>query len=1127
MKNKDTILIVDDMEINRVILRGVFEKNYNLLEAENGEQAMLLLEEYQCNIAAVLLDLVMPVKDGRQVLLEMGQKGLLSSVPVIVITAEGSVENEVQVFDLGASDIVMKPFEPHVVRRRVQNIVELNLRKLHQEELIDQQAAKLRESNAVMIDALSSIIEYRSVETGQHIKRIRMFTKVLLEDVARCYGVFGLNGRKIDMIVSASSMHDIGKIAIPDSILNKPGRLTPEEFEVMKSHAVKGCEMLEGLDRMSDREYLQYAYNICRYHHERWDGKGYPDGLKGDSIPVCAQVVGIADCYDALTTDRVYKKAISDDQAFNMILNGECGVFSPKLLESFKNVRAAFAELARQYADGSEGKKEIMKPSGPVLFQTEDPLDTLQMGQMKYFALLKYMDATVMEVDLTNRLFHVVYMSSVDFEGLKQGSCFSDAICSFAGAAVHPEDRELVMRIAGPDMEEFFANGMGRETRRCRVYSKTTRDYLWYEITLVRVDMNTPHHRSVLVIWQRDQKKLQEPAAVSVKDEFILNKLVSGVQRCLNDQWFTMVEVNEGFARLLGYSREEIQDLFQNHYIDLIYPPDREDMVYKSREQLQGGTLMELEYRVVAKGGRILWVLDKSQLIVGEDGREYLWCMLIDITQTKQAQEELRLTLERHKIIMEQSNDIIFEWDIEKDEVVYSSNWEKKFGYPPVRLNASVRIAQVSHIHPEDMAEFNKLVKQISEGEPYAEIEFRLANDKGRYLWCKIRAVAQFDRSGKPFKAVGILMDIDDQKRTSQVLIDKAERDELTGLYNKSTGRERIESYLEVRALKEQAAMIIVDVDNFKRINDSYGHMFGDVVLQEISALLRMLFRENDIVVRIGGDEFLVFLKDISSINALVGRVSGMVEAVHSLFKQKAIPCGLSCSAGVAVCPVDGDSFELLFQRSDIALYHAKSKGKNCFALFDRELMNKPFGQGNYQAAAATRIETEQAPEQSHSSLLDQAFRWLYESGDTVQAVNSILDMIGRQMAVSHVYILEESEDGEYITNTFEWCGEGSSPQIGQVFKINTLEDGEPYKTLFNENGVLYCYDISQLPKNVRRLLNDLGVKSLLQCVIRVNTECKGFIGVSDHAQRIWTKDQIGLLSCMAKLMETYLFGNL
>ena len=305
--NRDTLLIVDDMEVNRAILRSLFENEYNLLEAENGEQAYVLIQQYNLSLAAILLDMVMPVMDGYEVMSKMSEDGYMNNIPVIVITSEGSLENEVRAFDLGAADIIIKPFEPHIIKRRVHNAVELNLHKTNLEEMVEEQANKLRESRDVIMDTLSSIIEHRSAETGQHVLRIRMFTKVLLEDVMTFCLEYKLNEHSINVIAEAASLHDIGKIAIPDTILNKPGRLTSEEFEIMKQHTLKGCEILSGLDRMGDEEYLLYAYNICRYHHERWDGRGYPDHLKGDAIPICAQVVGIADAYDALTTDRVYK----------------------------------------------------------------------------------------------------------------------------------------------------------------------------------------------------------------------------------------------------------------------------------------------------------------------------------------------------------------------------------------------------------------------------------------------------------------------------------------------------------------------------------------------------------------------------------------------------------------------------------------------------------------------------------------------------------------------------------------------------------------------------------------------------------------------------------------------------
>ena len=349
---RNTLLIVDDMEVNRTILRSLFKQEYNIMEAENGEQGLMMLRKYKNKIAAILLDIVMPVKNGHEVMVEMADDNLLDTVPVIVITSQDTSECEIRAFDLGASDIVTKPFEPNVVRRRVQNVIELNRHKLYLEELVEEQAAKLRESKALLVDTLSSVIEHRSLESGQHVLRIRMFTKLLLQDVMRNYPEYNLDERKISIIASAAALHDIGKIAIPDAVLNKPGRLTTEEFDLMKTHSDKGCEILAGLDRMHDQEYLQYAYHICRYHHERWDGSGYPDGLKEEEIPISSQVVGIADAYDALTSDRVYKRAYPLERAYNMILNGECGQFSPRLLECFKHVKEPFAELTRKYADG-------------------------------------------------------------------------------------------------------------------------------------------------------------------------------------------------------------------------------------------------------------------------------------------------------------------------------------------------------------------------------------------------------------------------------------------------------------------------------------------------------------------------------------------------------------------------------------------------------------------------------------------------------------------------------------------------------------------------------------------------------------------------------------------------------
>ena len=1126
MDKRDTILIVDDMEINRAILRGLFERDYNLLEAENGEQALMLLEQCHEKIACMLLDVVMPVKDGYQVLTEMGERGRLAEVPVVVITAEGSAENEVRAFDLGASDIVMKPFEPYVVKRRVQNIVELNRHQLHLEELVDEQADKLRQSNEVMIDALSSVIEYRSLESGQHILRIRMFTKILLEDVERSYREYNLDERNIAIIASAAAMHDIGKIAIPDAILNKPGPLTKEEFEVMKTHSAKGCEILASLDGMGDEEYLRYAYNICRYHHERWDGRGYPDGLKGDNIPVCAQVVGIADAYDALTTDRVYKKAFPHEQAFNMILNGECGAFSPRLLECFKNVRAQFAELSRAYADGRSPKADRFgAQAAPKLrYATQD---TLQQGQTKYFSLLRYLNCAVMEVDLNTGIYHLVYVPSTDFELLRTGGSFEEAICNFAQGSVHPDDRAQVVEGLDGYVRTFFEDGLMKRDRRYRVYSHADGGYRWCEATMLRLDTGDPKQRRAFIVWRPMEP--DEAAGRRREEERasreLLDSVMGGILLCRNDQWFTLKQISESFTRLTGYDQAQLERRFQGRYLNLIYPADREETLEQTREQLRAGNAIEVEYRLACADGRTIWVLEKSRLMTDGDGEEYFYCALVDVTQSKSAQEELRLTLERHKIIMDQTNDIIFEWDIARDTLIYSSNWETKFGYTPIRDNVRRKMLTVSHIYPEDLADFARIMDEMSTGTPYAEAEFRVAKSDGRYIWCRIRASAQFDEAGRPIKAVGVIVDVDDDRRTAQALRDKAERDGLTKLYNKPAARRQVEAYLEERSGRERAALLIIDVDNFKQVNDRYGHMFGDAVLTEIAGEIRKLFRGGDIISRIGGDEFLVFLRRIPDTGLAADRAAQLIAAFQSLFREHLADCRLSCSIGVSFCPEDGTSFQELFQRADRALYRAKNQGKDRYVLYDRQAMDLAPGAGEgAQSAASTRIDSDDSRAGVATDLIRQTFRQLYEANDLDGAVHSILELVGLQFNLSRAYIFECPPEEDFCRDTFEWHAAGVPAGVGTVHPVRDEGLGGYYPDHFNEAGIFYCPNVDGLPGPQRDVLRRQGIKSMLQCAMREGGAFRGYVGFDDcNMRRLWTQEQIDAITFVSELLSVFL----
>ena len=334
------ILIVDDEAINREVLKSMFSE-YDRLEAENGKEAIEKIAASR-NLVLILLDISMPVMTGFDVLEYMHEQKLLDKIPVILITGETVIDSEDKAYSYGVADVIHKPFYPHIVKKRSQNIIdlyqhklEMELRLRQQEIEIKEQEKEIRENNEVMLEALSSLVEFRSVETGEHTQRIKYFTKIMLEYMQEYFPKYGLDKYQIDQIVRASVLHDIGKIGIPDSILLKPGRLTNEEFEIMKSHTTLGCEILEKSYRKKDTDFYRYSYDICRHHHERWDGRGYPDHLKGKELSIGVQVVSVADVYDALISPRVYREPFSKDKAYDMITGGECRQFSPDVMECF------------------------------------------------------------------------------------------------------------------------------------------------------------------------------------------------------------------------------------------------------------------------------------------------------------------------------------------------------------------------------------------------------------------------------------------------------------------------------------------------------------------------------------------------------------------------------------------------------------------------------------------------------------------------------------------------------------------------------------------------------------------------------------------------------------------------
>ena len=614
-RQKDKILIVDDVELNRAILCELFAGDYEILEADNGKTAVDLMEQYHEEIAIVLMDIVMPIMDGLEALEIMNGKGLTEKTPIFLITAESSNDAISKGFRLGVVDVVLKPFNPDNICQRVNNIIELyryryKLEKLVQEQMtkIEKQNEQLRNFNVAMIDTLSTIVEFRDCESGQHVQRIRQLTKIMLKELGRQNAEYKMSDKTIEDISMAAALHDIGKIAIPDYILNKPGRLTAEEFAIMKEHTLYGCEILESIDSLKqNKEQYRYHYNICRWHHEKWDGSGYPDGLIGKEIPIYAQIVSLADCYDALTSVRCYKGAFTHEESVQMIEKGECGAFSPDLLQCFLKIA----------------------PGLPEILQSDDGLPAV--------------------------VYHYQHPNTEKFSGKKCYSC---------------------------DMDK-----------------------------------------------------------------------------------------NSRVARLLEIEREKQKALFA------------------------------------------------------------------------------------------MSGDIIFDYDLEKDLIIFSDEYKNIFGGECVVTNAKEAIYSSMPILQEDLQQLAELTKALTEENSGYVKDVRLINKFGEEKWYRIHINSIWDKEnyGVMLSIVGRMVSIDKMKREIGLWKRQAESDALTKLGNRAYG-ERLLQQMLCEPQKEKAAVMFLDVDNFKMVNDRHGHLFGDEVLCRIANEISKQFRIDDIVCRIGGDEFALIV---------------------------------------------------------------------------------------------------------------------------------------------------------------------------------------------------------------------------------------------------------------------------
>lgn len=486
------------------------------------------------------------------------------------------------------------------------------------------------------------------------------------------------------------------------------------------------------------------------------------------------------------------------------------------------------------------------------------------------------------------------------------------------------------------------------------------------------------------------------------------------------------------------------------------------------------------------------------------------------------SQEIVKNRLQQYEIILAQTENILFEWDVKEDKIEFSETWNRLFKYPPAFQSMNKILRDGDYFHPDDFPLFSDQMTKLKEGSNYEVEDVRISVAGGYYIWCRIRATAIRGQDGSLEKIYGIILKIDKEKKAEEHMQREAERDSLTKLLNKKTARRRSEEYLSRIAEGTPCAMMIIDLDNFKYVNDHYGHLFGDTVLMKVSKAISKLFRDQDIVARIGGDEFMVLMRGINDRTILENRCLRLLNVLTGLFRNEDQRLPISCSIGVAVSPENGVAYYDLFNKADQALYQVKSKGKNSFAFYEN-IEEQPLHNKIGISAVNNPIDSEQEPE----NLVNTVLHRLYSSQNVEESIREILAMVGRMTNVSRVYVFENSDDNTYCCNTYEWCNEGITSEKENLQNVSYESDIPGYQENFDERGIFYCADVRVLPAKTYEILKTQNVKSMLQCAIRENNVFRGYIGFDECVeQRMWTKEHIKVLSDFSELLSVFLMKH-
>lgn len=609
--------------------------------------------------------------------------------------------------------------------------------------------------------------------------------------------------------------------------------------------------------------------------------------------------------------------------------------------------------------------------------------------------------------------------------------------------------------------------------------------------------------------------------------QVILNTIPGGVFWCRFDDALTLEYTSDGFLSMVGHTRETLASECNNSLAKLIFEEDLAPALHNLNNQLTLNDQKVLEYRLRKRDGSLIWVLDRGRLIENENGSKGFFCILVDITAQKNMTAESFRSLEKLQIIMEQTNDIVLEWSPKKRRVIMSPQWNHIFGKAPGPMDDAFEDYAIKelHVHPEDVPVLKHIffAQEIPIG-GFQDIDIRLKTLADKYSWFQMRTAFQLNSEGKIETYICLLRNIDKEKLHEKDLIKKAERDELTGLYNRGTARNRISEILSSN--KDQVhALMILDLDNFKYLNDTKGHLYGDAVLSDFAKSISKIFRSTDVIARYGGDEFIIFLKNIQSVQLAKECADEVLMGAQTLLDYENPEHPFGCSIGISIFPKDATSYETLFQRADEALYKSKELGREKIVIYDPSIISGITLNHEDNFTAIDKIQ--QSLSDFEYNFVNSSFDMMYESVDLKPAIDLLLEIVGRQYNVSRAYIFEIcEEDTTRFSNTFEWCKEEVTPEIDQLQNVPYGgKDGVGgFFDSYDEQGLFYCSDISTLNEAQKGILEAQGIYSVLHCVIKDGDRVLGFVGLDECTEpRYWEQNQVETMVRCARILSVFL----